>query len=265
MTGATTEARERFLVTGACGCIGAWVIRQLLDEGTPVVALDVSDDRHRLELLLSDDELAGLAHAMVDITDLNALERTLDEYEITNVIHLAALQVPFCRADPPRGARVNVVGTVNVLEAVARRRDRLAPLVYASSVAAYESVDDERSRPPSADAGIPGTLYGVYKRANEATAAALLARPQPCQRRPAPAHGVWARPRPGPDLGAHSRDARSRRGRSVPSSVRRPLPVPVRPGRGEVVHHCVADTIRRRLGSQPRRTIRPSGGGRRDD
>ena len=30
----------------------------------------------------------------------------------------AALQVPFCRADPPRGALVNVVGTVNVFEAV---------------------------------------------------------------------------------------------------------------------------------------------------
>ena len=80
------------------------------------------------------------------------------------MIHLAALQVPFVRADPVLGARVNVVGTVNVLEAVRRRADRMGPLVYASSIAVYGAAgtlaaDDH-----------PGTLYGVFKRANEGTA-----------------------------------------------------------------------------------------------
>ena len=60
-----------------------------------------------------------------DITDLDALGRALDEHEITRVVHLAALQVPFCRADPVLGARVNVVGTVNVFEAVKERLDRI--------------------------------------------------------------------------------------------------------------------------------------------
>ena len=103
-----------------------------------------------------------------DITDLDAFERTLDEHAITHVIHLAALQVPFCRADPPLGARVNVVGTVNVFEAVARRADRMGPVVYASSVAAYDALDDTTAGP--AMQGVPSTLYGVYKRANEGTA-----------------------------------------------------------------------------------------------
>jgi nucleoside-diphosphate-sugar epimerase len=58
---------------------------------------------------------------------------------------------------------VNVVGTVNVLEAVRRRGPGMAPVVYASSIAAYDA--DE-----SATAGVPGTLYGVFKRANEGTA-----------------------------------------------------------------------------------------------
>ena len=91
-----------------------------------------------------------------DITDLAALERALDEHEITNIIHLAALQVPFCRADPPLGARVNVVGTVNVFEAVARRKQRIGHVVYASSVAVYDAADADagavrstrRHRPP---------------------------------------------------------------------------------------------------------------------
>ena len=160
---------ERFLVTGSGGCIGAWTVAQLVGEGTGVVAFDASDDDHRLRLLLADEELAALDRVRGDITDLEALERVLDERGITHVIHLAALQVPFCRADPPLGARVNVVGTVNVFEAVARRRERIAaPVVYASSVAAYDALDEGEDR--AALEGVPSTLYGVYKRANEGTA-----------------------------------------------------------------------------------------------
>jgi UDP-glucuronate 4-epimerase len=159
---------ERFLVTGSSGCIGAWVVAQLVGEGTPVVALDASDDDHRLRLLLDEDELAGLTRVRGDITDLDALERAFDEHEVNRVVHLAALQVPFCRADPPLGARVNVVGTVNVLEAAARRADRMGPVVYASSVAAYDALEDDGAAP--AMQGVPSTLYGVYKRANEGTA-----------------------------------------------------------------------------------------------
>lgn len=162
---------ERFLVTGASGCIGAWTVRQLVSERIYVVGLDLSDDPRRMKLLLADDELGSVRRVRVDVTDLALLERTLDEHEITNVIHLAALQVPFCRDDPPLGARVNVVGTVNMLEAVRRRRQRMAPLVYASSIAAYEAIERDGGGPPSADGGIPGTLYGVYKRANEGAAA----------------------------------------------------------------------------------------------
>ena len=160
---------ERFLVTGANGCIGAWTVAQLTHEATPVVALDASDDDHRLRLVLDDDELAAVTRIRADITDLGAFERTLDEHAITHVIHLAALQVPFCRADPPLGARVNVVGTVNVFEAVARRADRMGPVVYASSVAAYDALDDTNAAAPAMQ-GVPSTLYGVYKRANEGTA-----------------------------------------------------------------------------------------------
>src|SRR5215207_8213603 len=165
---------ERFLVTGSGGCIGAWVVAQLVGEGTGVVAFDASAVDHRLRLVLSDAQLGSLARVQGDITDLEDLERMLDEQAITHVVHLAALQVPFCRADPPLGARVNVVGTVNVFEAVARRRERIAaPVVYASSVAAYDALDEGENR--AAMEGVPSTLYGVYKRANEGTATVYAA------------------------------------------------------------------------------------------
>jgi nucleoside-diphosphate-sugar epimerase len=154
----------RFLVTGSHGCIGAWTVHELLAGGREVVGFDLSTDPRRLRLLLGEDAAAAAPHVAGDIADAATLERALDEHEITNVIHLAALQVPFCRADPALGARVNVVGTVNVLEAAKRRRDRIGHVVYASSVAAFDAGGTTMS-------GWPGTIYGVYKRANEASAA----------------------------------------------------------------------------------------------
>jgi nucleoside-diphosphate-sugar epimerase len=163
--------QERFLVTGALGCIGAWVVRNLVREGAKPVVFDLANDPRRLKLIMTPEELAKVTFVAGDITDLAALERALDEHAISNIIHLAALQVPFCRADPPLGARVNVVGTVNVFDAVARRKDRMGHVVYASSVAVYDAAD------AGADAvvqhgvtGHPTNLYGVYKQANEGTA-----------------------------------------------------------------------------------------------
>src|SRR6185369_559910 len=139
MSGAGRE--ERFLVTGALGCIGAWTVRELVREGVTVVGFDVGRDPRRLELVLEPDELAKVTLVQGDITDLDALQQALNEHEITNVIHLAALQIPFSRADPPLGARVNVVGTVNVFEAV-RRQDRpMAPVVYTGSIGMFSPVD----------------------------------------------------------------------------------------------------------------------------
>jgi nucleoside-diphosphate-sugar epimerase len=163
---------ERFLVTGALGCIGAWVVRNLVREGAEPVVFDLASDPRRLKLIMTPEELAKVTFVAGDITDLAALERALDEYAVSNIIHLAALQVPFCKADPPLGARVNVVGTVNVFDAVSRRKDRISHVVYASSVAVYDAAD---AGGPGAvlqhgAAGHPTNLYGVYKQATEGTA-----------------------------------------------------------------------------------------------
>jgi UDP-glucuronate 4-epimerase len=172
MTDPTTPARERFLITGALGCIGAWTVRTLVREGAAVVALDLGRDNRRLTQIMSTDELDRVTFLAGDITDLASVERALGEQGITNVIHLAALQVPFCRADPPLGALVNVVGTVNLFEAVKRQLDGSAPLVYTSSVGMY-SGDDANAATHRLEEGAdahPTTHYGVYKLANEGTA-----------------------------------------------------------------------------------------------
>ncbi len=42
---------DRFLITGALGCIGAWTVRNLVREGVPTVVFDLGRDPHRLKLI----------------------------------------------------------------------------------------------------------------------------------------------------------------------------------------------------------------------
>jgi nucleoside-diphosphate-sugar epimerase len=159
---------ERTLVTGALGCVGAWTIKALLALGEEPVGYDLGGDDARLRLVLDEDERSHVTLVEGDVTDGDELGRALDEHEITRVVHLAALQVPFCRADPARGAHVNVYGTVVVFEAVKARLARIPGLAYASSTAVYNATD--RSPAPESGGTEPSTLYGVYKLANEGTA-----------------------------------------------------------------------------------------------
>jgi len=163
-----TSSSERTLVTGALGCLGAWTIKALLDLGDEPVGYDLGSHESRLQLVLTDDERKRVTLIAGDVTDGETLGRALDEHAITRVVHLAALQVPFCRADPALGARVNVLGTVLLFEAVRARRDRIPGLAYASSTAVYNASDP--SPAPESGGSAPTTLYGTYKLANEGTA-----------------------------------------------------------------------------------------------
>jgi nucleoside-diphosphate-sugar epimerase len=145
------------LVTGAGGCIGSWVLALLARAGVPACAFDLSEDKRRPRLLIDEKDLAKIAWRTGDISDSAAVMRVLEDVRPCAIIHLAALQVPFCKADPVAGAKVNVVGTVNVFEAA--RKLGIRRLAYASSIAAYGAMDE--------DLGAMHTLYGAYKHCDE--------------------------------------------------------------------------------------------------
>jgi len=161
--------QERFFVTGALGCIGAWVVRELILDGMPVAIYDLGGSLHRLRLILDDDQINSIQVIQGDICDDAAVERAVKDTGATSIIHLAALQVPFCKATPAQGARVNVVGTVNVFEAA--KRSGITQVVYASSIAVY-GMSEEYPDGVVNDASHhhPRNLYGVFKQANEGTA-----------------------------------------------------------------------------------------------
>lgn len=143
---------ERFFVTGAFGCIGAWAVKRLLDENTPVWTYDLPGDPHRLRLIMNEDALARVNFISGDITDATAFERAVVDNAITHIIHLAALQVPFVRADPVLGARVNVVGSSIVMETAKRHAAQVQGVTYASSAAVYGPMELYPSGPLAHDA-----------------------------------------------------------------------------------------------------------------
>lgn len=146
------------LVTGAGGCIGSWALALLTDAGVPVAAMDLAEDKRRPRLLVEDAKLAQIPWYTGDIGDTEAVNRAVEKSGAKAIIHLAALQVPFCKADPIAGARVNVVGTINIFEAA--RKLGIRRIAYASSIAAHGVFDPKTM----------ATLYGAYKFANEQTA-----------------------------------------------------------------------------------------------
>ena len=147
------------LVTGAGGCLGAWTLAILRGSGVPVIAADLREDRYRPELVMGRDAAAALAWETNDVTDAKALKQLVDKHGIRAIIHYAGLQVPFCAANPALGARVNVEGTINILQVA--RDSGIKRTVFASSVAAH-------GMPPGGE--YLATLYGAYKVANEQTA-----------------------------------------------------------------------------------------------
>ncbi len=174
MADPTTD--HRFLITGAKGFIGAWIVKNLVDRGDRPLLFDLDTDSHRLSALLTREQMESVAFAQGDVTRFEDLDRAVAENGITHIIHLAAMQVPACAADPIRGASVNVIGTLNVFEAARRRREQVKRIVYASSAAVFGPEEFYGSRHvPEGAALRPGTHYGVFKECNEGNARVYFA------------------------------------------------------------------------------------------
>lgn len=127
------------LVTGGTGLVGSCLVRQLVNAGANVVCL-VRDWVPQSELIRS----GGLDRVSVvrgDITDQALLERTLGEYEVATVIHLAAQTiVGIANRNPVSTFQANIQGTWALLEAC-RRSPAIGQIVVASSDKAYGQAD----------------------------------------------------------------------------------------------------------------------------
>jgi UDP-glucose 4-epimerase len=155
----THSSMQSTIVTGGAGFIGSHVVDALIGEGRTVVVVD------DLSTGLAERVAPDASLEVVDISDAEALDRVVDSARPDAIYHLAAQSsVTKSVADPQLDCRVNVAGTLNLLEA-ARRHG--APLVFTSTGGALYG---NRAPIPTAEDWPPAPIapYGASKWAGEA-------------------------------------------------------------------------------------------------
>lgn len=139
-------------MTGAAGLIGGAVVDRLLDDGVPVIGMDV---------LARAGARPGLAWLQADIAHPEAVG-LLDRIGARAVVHCAAHPGGRSNEEPTADVRANALGSMQVFEWCARNG---AAVVYTSSSAVY---GDQPQGPIREDATLrPGTVYAVCKMACE--------------------------------------------------------------------------------------------------
>jgi UDP-glucose 4-epimerase len=149
----------KVLVTGGSGFLGAWIVKRLAASGHHIRIFDVAANKPLVA------EIAGSVADAVewrtgDIVDTNQVFDATEGCDA--IINLAGILTPDCKTDPIRGARINLIGTLNVFEA-ARKRG-IGRIVYTSSAAVYGPTDGHTP--------CPDTHYGAFKLACEGSARA---------------------------------------------------------------------------------------------
>lgn len=152
----------KVLVTGGGGFIGAWIAHELASDGITPVILDVADNRTKVCEIGGEKFARSLEWKNADIGDTDAVIAAAQG--CNSIIHLAGLLTPACKANPVLGARVNLIGTLNVF--LAARAHGMGSVLYMSSAGVFG--------PDGGDEPHPTTLYGAFKLASEHSARAFF-------------------------------------------------------------------------------------------
>jgi UDP-glucose 4-epimerase len=155
-----------YLVTGGSGCIGAYVLRDLLRRGEKVVNFDADPSGGVLAQVLAPESRALVTTIRGDIRDSYQINRVMKEQKVEKIIHLASLQIPASNADPASAVAINVGGLMNILESA--RVFPLKSIVWASSVAVFGPPSDYPDGPlANGSHHRPGSVYGATKSLGE--------------------------------------------------------------------------------------------------
>jgi CDP-glucose 4,6-dehydratase len=151
--------QRKVFITGCTGLLGSWLTRRLIELGAEVVGLIRDGTPQSNFFLLGLQEKVTIVRGEIENRFL--LDRTLNEYEIDSVFHLAAqTQVGIANASPFSTFETNIKGTWNLLESC-RQNSNISRIVVASSDKAYGI---QEKLPYEVDAPLQGTFpYDVSK------------------------------------------------------------------------------------------------------
>ena len=152
---------RKVIIFGGCGFLGSWISKVLLQENYSITIFDLNINK-RLLNIIAKNNIDKVNFIEGDITCLAQVQSVLRKAD--HVINLAGLMTPDCSSNPILGAKVNILGSINVFEAA--KKNNIKSIVYASSAGVFGIKD--KSIP------FPETHYGAYKLAIEGVARAYF-------------------------------------------------------------------------------------------
>jgi len=155
--------KKVILITGASGEIGQALVNKLPEQSDmPILTLDIAPLPGKVPSVVT--PIQG------DIMDKSLLSRLVSEYEVDTIYHLAALLSTRSEFTPEAAHKVNVEGTLGLLNLAAEQsdwRDLPVKFIFPSSIAAYGLPDLETkaaySRVREWEWNNPRTMYGCNK------------------------------------------------------------------------------------------------------
>lgn len=150
-------SQKTILVTGGSGLVGANAIRFLLDRGEQPVLFDVALNERLLQAVGVDVKSIPIVRG--DVADLPGLISTIRDHGVERIIHLAGFLGEEVQRRPYSGVQLNLMGTVNVLEAA--RLEKVRRVVFSSSGTVYLGCLREGG-PKKVDETIPLHPLSVY-------------------------------------------------------------------------------------------------------
>jgi UDP-glucose 4-epimerase len=151
--------KENILVTGGAGFIGSAFVKRALKGNYNVFIYD-NFSFGKKEFLESD----SIRIIEGDIRDRDRIRQVVLDLQPDYLVHLAAIHfIPFCNQHPVEASEVNILGTINVLDA-AKNYGKLKKFFFASTAAVYPIMDGAISETTTP---APLDIYGLTKLAGE--------------------------------------------------------------------------------------------------
>ena len=152
---------EKIIIFGGSGFLGSWIVKAFLKKGYSVSIFDLKIQKEFFSHVVGED-INKIKFINGDITNYDQVQESINDMD--HVINLAGLMTPDCSSNPILGAKVNVLGSINIFEALKKNNNKF--LVYASSAGVFGQKDHYYP--------FPETHYGAYKLAVEGVARAYL-------------------------------------------------------------------------------------------